>query len=150
MQVAKYVNAAVVNIYSMLSFIYIHLHRPLITPREGNLQSFMRAQSSSATLGSASATDREDEKFKKLILKLQGIDGVTKNWKKVARWLGVNDHNIDMLVHNFPTDIEEQFYQMMLKWKQLKGKDATYSRLEEAFRNAGQVLAAEFVAEYNT
>ena len=53
-----------------------------------------------------------------------------QHWKMIGRWLGVEDCEISHIGQTHKDDGErEMFYQMMFKWKGMKGKAATYREL---------------------
>ena len=54
-------------------------------------------------------------------------------WKFLARLLGIQDHEIQQITENFQNDVQEQCYQMLLKWKQSHSdSDSSYHKLGEA------------------
>lgn len=50
-----------------------------------------------------------------VLLKLAKI---IPKWKFLARLLEIEEHEIQQISENFPNDVQEQSYQMLLKWKQ--------------------------------
>ena len=56
---------------------------------------------------------------------------IGSQWKFVARQLGVPEYNIDNIEHQEHM-INEQAYQMLLKWKAISGRNTTYSVLVNA------------------
>ena len=62
---------------------------------------------------------------------------IGSQWKFVARQLGVSEFNIDNIEHQEHM-INEQAYQMLLKWKAISGRNATYSVLVNAVLAVGE------------
>ena len=62
---------------------------------------------------------------------------IGSQWKFVARLLGVPEYNIDNIEHQ-ERKINEQAYQMLLKWKTISGRNATYSVLVNAIFAVGE------------
>lgn len=60
----------------------------------------------------------------------------------------MSDPDIDQVHTSYKEDNREAFYQMIKRWKQTKGKDATYQALETALHNADLRAAAQAVAKY--
>ena len=104
----------------------------------GKIEATCWQQSSPAVL-QASAADYGDiereKKFHRCCLKLQDTDAINK-WKKIGRFFNISDSTIDMLKQKDKDDTEEQFYQMMRRWWQEKGTDATPEKLIEALKFA--------------
>ena len=71
--------------------------------------------------------------FKKCILHLKGTSAASK-WKFLGRRLGVTEGDIEAIDENCHSDLQEKFYQMMQKWKSVKGELATKEDLIEALR----------------
>ena len=60
-----------------------------------------------------------------------------KNWKNLARRLGISDTDIDTLAYDYFRDgLQETGYQMLRKWYQQKGSEATYKVLAKALIDA--------------
>ncbi|XP_020608712.1 uncharacterized protein LOC110047308 isoform X2 [Orbicella faveolata] len=57
---------------------------------------------------------------------------VKQSRKRLGRALGVSDDQIDTEVEEHRSDIYEQSYQILLKWVQKKGNQATYDALAQA------------------
>ncbi len=91
-------------------------------------------------------SENERDSFRKLILKLKDIDGVITKWKHIARRLEVSEMEIDCIEGRQQDDKAERFYQMLRKWRQVKGKAATYQELEKALREEKLTEAADEVA----
>uniref|UniRef100_UPI00398EDF82 receptor-interacting serine/threonine-protein kinase 2-like n=1 Tax=Pristiophorus japonicus TaxID=55135 RepID=UPI00398EDF82 len=50
---------------------------------------------------------------------------LTKDWKGLARYLGLTQSDIDVIDHDYERDgLLEKAYQMLLSWRQQRGKDA--------------------------
>lgn len=50
----------------------------------------------------------------------------------MGRALNITDEDLDQIVNKDPKDISEQSYQIMRKWYQANGHNATYSALAQA------------------
>ena len=70
---------------------------------------------------------------KNAILDLVGESSALSNWRFIGRRLGFDDTTIVMLENDHPNNLREQCYQMMLKWMQKDGDQATYLKLIQAF-----------------
>ena len=81
-------------------------------------------------------------------LELQRANGVAKEWRNIARHLDLDDTEIDNLEAHHKTNIDEAFYQMMRKWEQNKGKEATLEKLANALEKVGLVNAIEIVKKF--
>lgn len=57
---------------------------------------------------------------------------VKRSRKRLGRALGVSDDQIDTEVEEHRSDVDEQSYQILLKWFQKKGNQATYDALAQA------------------
>ncbi|XP_054762292.2 uncharacterized protein LOC129268822 [Lytechinus pictus] len=69
-------------------------------------------------------------------------------WKDLCRRLLIGDNHIESLIEELQTkhnDVREVKYQMLLMWRQMKGKDATCCRLSQSLRACGLVNIAENV-----
>ncbi|XP_041472496.1 uncharacterized protein LOC121421762 [Lytechinus variegatus] len=69
-------------------------------------------------------------------------------WKDLCRRLLVGDNHIESLIEELQTkhnDVSEVKYQMLLTWRQMKGKDATCYKLSQSLRACGLVNIAENV-----
>ena len=70
------------------------------------------------------------------------------HWKFIARWLGLQDSDVETIATNNPQDVREQCYQMFKKWRSTDPGNFTYHVLGEALRREGQVkLFNEYVEE---
>ena len=69
----------------------------------------------------------------------------TPQWKFLGRWLKIPDHEINTISANHKEDIQEQSYQMLLKWTQSNG-GGSYQELGEAVKmEFGEKLYSEYV-----
>ena len=69
----------------------------------------------------------------------------TPQWKFLGRWLKIPDHEINTISANFKEDIQEQSYQMLLKWRESSG-GGSYQELGEALRTEfGEKLYSDFL-----
>jgi len=57
---------------------------------------------------------------------------VKRSRKRLGRALGVSNDQIDTEVEEHRSDVDEQSYQILLKWVQKKGNQATYDALAQA------------------
>ena len=71
--------------------------------------------------------------FRQCTLSLKDTEAAT-NWKFIGRQLGVSDGDVEAIDKNYSSDIKEKFYQMMVKWRSVKGEKATRERLIEALK----------------
>ena len=71
---------------------------------------------------------------------------VTRKWKFLARELGIEEHDIQQIKGDNQGDtIQEQSYQMLLKWKESNG-GGCYQKLGDAVRTTyGKQLCSEYV-----
>ena len=122
--------------------------------------SAVRQQSSPPTLPSAHSATRQVENpvpshveepvssstsiwdFKKCILGLKGTRAASR-WKFLGRRLGLTEGDIEAIDKNFGSDLEEKFYQMMLKWKSAQGERATKEELMKALKEESLNQIAE-------
>ena len=66
-------------------------------------------------------------------------------WKFLGRWLDIPDHELDTISANHKEDIQEQSYQMLLKWAQSNG-GGSYQELGEAVKMVfGEQLYSDYV-----
>ena len=57
---------------------------------------------------------------------------VQRKRKRVGRALGLDDDNLDVIEEDYRDNISEQSYQILLKWMQKRGTEATYHALARA------------------
>ena len=98
----------------------------------GKMEVAFRQQSSPATLQAEEHSDRY-EKFRTCCLELQKTAAVNK-WKMIGRRLNIDDSTIEMLKEEEKGD--ERLYQIMKRWWQENGTDATPEKLIEALEFA--------------
>jgi hypothetical protein len=66
---------------------------------------------------------------------LLGLAKVLPKWKFLARRLQIPEHEIQQISENSPVDVQEQSYQMLLKWNQTNAQNSDlYNTLGEAVR----------------
>ena len=72
-------------------------------------------------------------------------------WKFVARYLGLEDYEIDRIVDENPRDLTEQCYQMFCKWEQRMPEKYSYRILGKVLleNEKNKMLFAEFAKEVN-
>ena len=71
--------------------------------------------------------------FRQCTLNLKDTEAA-KDWKFIGRRLGLSEGDIEAIDKNYSSDMKEKFYQMMVKWKSIKGKKATRERLIEVLK----------------
>ena len=71
--------------------------------------------------------------FRQCTLNLKDTEAAT-NWKFIGRQLGLSDGDVEAIDKNYSSDMKEKFYQMMVKWRSVKGEKATRERLIEALK----------------
>ena len=77
------------------------------------------------------------------------LSEVVPKWKFLARWLQLQEHEIQRLCENHQNDVQEQCYQMLLKWQQCRS-NASYQALGEAVKLAfGDQLYSNYVRMAN-
>ena len=68
---------------------------------------------------------------------LLGLAELLPKWKFLARRLQIQEHEIQQISENYPGDVQEQSYQMLLRWNQSKvHNNDSYNTLGEAVRKA--------------
>lgn len=72
-------------------------------------------------------------------------------WKFIARFLGLEDFEIDRIVEENPRDVKEQCYQMFCKWEQQMPHKYSYQTLGKVLLDSekNKRLFADFVKEVN-
>ncbi|XP_019641649.1 PREDICTED: receptor-interacting serine/threonine-protein kinase 1-like [Branchiostoma belcheri] len=71
-------------------------------------------------------------------------------WKNVAKRLGLSDGQIDGIEHDHKEEpLSEKVYQMLRKWKQLKGDSATVAVLIQALEQEGLHDVADKILKKN-
>eukprot|EP00058_Branchiostoma_floridae_P026827 XP_002612318.1 hypothetical protein BRAFLDRAFT_80066 [Branchiostoma floridae] len=69
---------------------------------------------------------------------------IGREWKKLARELDLTEPQIDQVQYDYHHEgLLEITYQMMIKWKQQNGKQATVGKLAQAFGNIGKGYLAK-------
>ena len=96
-----------------------------------------RTVSSPGSLSNEDSDSALDGKVsEKCILLLQDSAALEK-WKFIGRMLGIENQDISQLDHKYAKEgMGEIFYQMMFKWKEMKGKAATYRELISVLQSA--------------
>ncbi|XP_078251257.1 receptor-interacting serine/threonine-protein kinase 2-like [Rhinoraja longicauda] len=60
---------------------------------------------------------------------------INKDWKALARYLGLTDNEIDIIKYDHHNEgLLETVYQMLCKWKQLQGQNATRAQLVQGLK----------------
>ena len=78
-----------------------------------------------------------------------GLAKVVPKWKFLARELGVAEHEIQQITENHSGDVEEQSYQMLLKWKKSKSDNSCHTLGEAVRKEFGGELFSRFVIMVN-
>ena len=71
-------------------------------------------------------------------------DHVT-DWKSLRPFLGLSRSNEKEIVQSYPTDYGKQKQECLEVWKEMKGKEATYSALIRAAKDAKSQSLADSV-----
>ena len=61
---------------------------------------------------------------------------IGRDWKALARSVGLKKTDIEAISHNYLDSLEEQIYQFFEKWKQQNGRHATIQQLKDGLRDA--------------
>ena len=83
--------------------------------------------------------------FRKCVLKMKNIGAATR-WRFIGRQLGLEETDIEAIYHEYGTDLQEAFYQMMQKWKATKGEKATKDELIRALKEENLIAIVEKIA----
>ena len=102
------------------------------------------AQECIPTLDEATVTTATWD-FTKCVLKMKNI-GAATDWKFIGRQLGLEETDIEAIYHEYGTNLQEAFYQMMRKWKATKGEKATKVELIRALREENLTAIVEKIA----
>ncbi|NXR47752.1 FADD protein, partial [Hippolais icterina] len=74
-------------------------------------------------------------------------DFVGKEWKRLARELGMPEVKLDRVEAAYPFDLGERVFQALREWQKWKGKDAKVADLTKALRGCNLTYVAEKVEE---
>lgn len=74
-------------------------------------------------------------------------DHVGRDWKRLARQLGVSDAKMDGIEERYPRNLTEQVRGSLRAWKDSEGEKATVARLVEMLRACRMNLVADLVKE---
>ncbi|MBZ3889165.1 FAS-associated death domain protein [Sciurus carolinensis] len=74
-------------------------------------------------------------------------DNVGKDWKRLARRLGVPDAKMDGIEERYPRNLMERVRESLRVWKNSEREKATVARLVEALRACQMNLVADLVEE---
>ena len=70
-----------------------------------------------------------------------------KEWKFIARLLGLEDNEISRIVCDHPQDTREQCYQMFVLWKSRFPENYTYSVLGNALKKENKEIYCKYENE---
>ena len=74
---------------------------------------------------------------------------IGKDYKKLARALGIGKTDIDSLEIANPGDLKEQIAQFFILWQRKEGRNATIERLKQALREAELLEALDNMEKFN-
>ncbi|KAM4848876.1 FAS-associated death domain protein [Urocitellus parryii] len=74
-------------------------------------------------------------------------DNVGKDWRRLARHLGVSDAKIDGIEERYPRNLAERVRESLRVWKSSEREKATVAGLVEALRACRMNLVADLVEE---
>ncbi|XP_061199501.1 FAS-associated death domain protein [Neopsephotus bourkii] len=100
--------------------------------------------------GEVSASDNEPDAHEK---RLQNAavevicENIGRDWKMLARKLGLSEVKIDRIVAEYPFSLYEQLFQSLRAWQKWKGKDAKVADLLKALRGCHKNLVADIVEQ---
>ena len=114
---SNYLNATMNNLMSLFKKIGFSRIELLTVTKHFQIATCSRVEEESIS----------DDKFILEIGKKLG-----QRWKYVARFLGLCETTIDAVEYAYPRDLFEQSFQMLLRWQQEKGDEATYGALLRA------------------
>ncbi|XP_071837763.1 receptor-interacting serine/threonine-protein kinase 1-like [Apostichopus japonicus] len=63
---------------------------------------------------------------------------ISKNWREIGRKLEISDEDLDRIQSDTTEGRKETVYEMLRKWKQQNGRNATYKRLGDALKKCGR------------
>lgn len=81
-------------------------------------------------------------KWHRVFICLLESSELLKKWKFIARELDITEAEIEFLENKYRDNIKEQAFQMMLKWKEKKGKRATRRVFVDALENQSLTTCA--------
>ncbi|CAH1794563.1 unnamed protein product [Owenia fusiformis] len=71
-----------------------------------------------------------------------------KNWKSIARSLNIDEDEIEDVYYSNERNLREQVYQMLIRWKDLEGRNANIPKLIDALRENGINSVADKLEGY--
>ena len=69
------------------------------------------------------------------------------NWRFLARWLGLEENEVQRILEEHPNSVREQCYQMLLRWREMDPQNYNYHVLGDALLRENIELYAKFVDE---
>ncbi|XP_007885916.1 protein FADD [Callorhinchus milii] len=74
-------------------------------------------------------------------------DNIGKDWRLLARRLGITDVQLQQIEYRYPFNMREQVMQCLKEWHKMKGKDANIGNLVQTLRQCKLNMVADNVEE---
>ena len=118
-----------------------------VEPNQSEVATTVTQDDTEEAAVSSTTTSKEDQIFRNCIMELKDTPAA-KEWKYIARRLGMADLDIDQIQHKHGSELKEAFYQMIRKWRETEGKHATYDALIMALKAEKLNAVVEIVKKY--